>query len=129
MRLLILAHGGSWELRYQVSALAATAAARGDRVDVGFFFAALEAWAGGGWDRLDPGPPIDPARLAGLDFPPLSSLLESARETGRLRLFACSASTRVLGLGPPEVQAKVDVLCGWQTFARLIEEADRVVTL
>lgn len=128
MRLLILSQGASWERRYQVSALAASAAARGDSVDLCFFFAALDAWVRGGWDELDPEPPVDPARLASLDFPPLTTLLEGARETGHLRTFACSASTRILDLDPTEAQAKVDVLCGWQTFAKLIAEADRVVS-
>lgn len=129
MRLVVLAHGGSWEHRYQVSALAASAASAGDRVDVAFFFAALDAWARGEWDRLDPAPPVDPARLASLDFPPLSSLLDSARASGQAHLYACSASTRILGLDPAAVQTRVDALCGWQTFAKLIAQADRVVTL
>lgn len=128
MRLLILAHGGSWDRRYQVSALAASAAAAGDRVDLGLFFGALDAWARGGWDRLDPEPPIDPERLKRLDFPALTTLLEPARASGRLHVYACSASARILGLDPPVVQSGVDVLCGWQTFAKLIAEADRVVT-
>ncbi|HSL81865.1 MAG TPA: hypothetical protein VLF66_03765, partial [Thermoanaerobaculia bacterium] len=63
-----------------------------------------------------------------LDFPPLTTLLDGARDTGHLRTFACSASTRILDLDPADVQAKVDVLCGWQTFAKLVGEADRVVT-
>lgn len=82
----------------------------------------------GHWDELDPDPPVDPERLATLGFPPLSSVLGSARDTGNLNLFACSASSRVLGLDPTEVQTRVDVLCGWQTFAKLIADADRVVT-
>lgn len=127
MRLLILAHGGSWDLRYQVSALAASATAVGDRVDVALFFGALDAWVRGAWDRLDPAPPVDPEHLASLDFPPLTALLDGARATGKLRLYACSASARVLGLDPCEVQAEVDALCGWQTFTKLIAEADRVV--
>lgn len=128
MRLLILAHGASWDRRFQASALAASAASRGDGVDFCLFFAALDAWARDAWDRLDPEPPVDRERLATLDFPPLTTLLEGARETGRLRLFACSASTRILDLDPAEVQARVDALCGWQTFAKLIAETDRVVS-
>jgi predicted peroxiredoxin len=128
LRLLILSQGASWERRYQVSSLAASAASRGDAVDLCFFFAALDAWVRGGWDELDPEPPVERERLASLDFPPLTTLLDGARETGHLRTFACSASTRILGLEPPEVQARVDVLCGWQTFAKLIAETDRVVT-
>jgi len=128
LRLLILAHGAEWDRRYQVSALASTAAAAGDRVDLALFFGALDAWARGGWDRLDPAPPVDPNRLVGLDFPPLSHLLDTARASGQLRLYACSASARILGLDPCELQSKVDAVCGWQTFARLIAEADRMVT-
>lgn len=128
MRLLILAHGAAWDRRYQASALAASAASAGDRVDLAFFFAALDAWIHGHWDDLDPEPPIDPDRLAALGFPPLSSLLGSARGSGNLTLYACSASSRILGLDPTEVQTRVDMLCGWQTFHKLIGEADKVVT-
>lgn len=131
MRLLILAYGGTWEMRYQASALAASAAASGDRVDLCLFFAALDAWArddGAGWDRLDPAPPIDPDHLASLGFPPLSAMIAGARATDALRLYACSASARILDLEPPAVQARVDLLCGWQTFSKLIAEADRVVS-
>jgi peroxiredoxin family protein len=127
--LLILAHGGSWEMRFQVTSLAASAAAAGDRVDVALFFAALDAWVGGRWDDLDPGPPLDPARLESLDLPPLSSLLATGREEGRIRLFACSASTRLLGLDAARVQAAVDAQLGWQSFAKMIRESGRVVTL
>ncbi len=129
MRLLILAHGASWDRRYQASALAASAASAGDRVDLALFFGALDAWARGEWDRLDPAPPVDPGRLASLDFPPLSTLLDPPRESGVLRLYACSASVRILDLDPARVQSRVDAVCGWQTFSQLIAKADRVVTL
>lgn len=137
MHLVILARGGGWERRYEASALAASAAARGDRVDLVLLFGALDAWARDRWDELDPSPVLDEERLASLDFPPLSSLLEAARaaggegapEEGGLRLYGCSASARALGLDPGEVQRRVDVLCGWQTFTKLIAAADRVVTL
>lgn len=128
MRLCILAHGASWDRRYQASALAASAAAAGDRVDLALFFAALDAWIGDRWDDIDPEPPVDRDRLAGLGFPPLSSLIASARDSGNLTLYACSASSRILDLEPAAVQAKVDVLCGWQTFAQRIGASDRVVT-
>lgn len=137
MHLVILARGGGWERRYEASALAASAAARGDRVDLVLLFGALDAWVRGDWDTLDPSPALDRERLASLDFPPLSSLVESARATageagageGGLRLYGCSASARAVGLDPGEVQGRVDVVCGWQTFTKLIAAADRVVTL
>lgn len=126
--LLILAHGGSWDLRYQISALAASVAAVGERVDVALFFGALDAWVRGRWDELDPQPPVTAERLESLDFPPLSELLAGGREEGLIRLYACSASARMLGLETARVQAAVDAMLGWQSFSRMIRESGRVVT-
>ena len=127
--LLILAHGGTWEMRFQVSSLAASVAAAGDRVDVALFFAALDAWARGRWDDLDPAPPLLAERLESFALPPLTEMLAPGREDGLIRLYACSASTRLLGLDTATVQAEVDVLLGWQSFSRMIREAGQVVTL
>jgi predicted peroxiredoxin len=127
--LLILAQGGTWQDRFQISSLAASAAAVGEQVEVALFFAALDAWAHDGWDRLDPQPPLTAERIDALHMPPLSSLLADGRAAGRIRLFACSASTRLLGLEPAAVQARVDAIVGWQSFARMSAEAGRVVTL
>ncbi|HVR30536.1 MAG TPA: hypothetical protein VMS86_13505 [Thermoanaerobaculia bacterium] len=127
--LLILAHGGSWDRRFQISSLAASAAAAGRTVDVALFFAALRAWVAGEWDELDPEPPLDRARLVELGMPPLSSLLAPGREQGLIRLFACSASLRLYGLDPAAAQIAADAILGWQSFSRMIENAGSVVTL
>ena len=127
--LLILAHGGSWNLRFQISSLAASAAAAGERVDIALFFGALDAWARGRWDELDPEPPVSLERLESLGMPPLSELLEHGREDGLIRLYACSASARMIGLETAQVQAAVDAMLGWQSFSRMIRDAGRVVTL
>jgi len=127
--LLILAQGGAWQDRFQISSLAASAAAVGEQVEIALFFAALEAWATDQWDRLDPRPPLEPDRLLALQMPALSELLTEGRATGRIRLFACSASTRLLGLETAAVQARVDVIAGWQSFSRMTATAGRVVTL
>jgi peroxiredoxin family protein len=127
--LLILAHGGSWNLRFQISSLAASAAAAGERVDVALFFGALDAWARGRWDELDPEPPVSVERLESLGMPPLSEMLAQGREEGLIRLYACSASARMIGLETAQVQAAVDAMLGWQSFSRMIRDAGRVVTL
>jgi peroxiredoxin family protein len=127
--LLILAHGGSWDLRFQISSLAASVAAAGDRVDVALFFGALDAWARGRWDDLDPQPPVTAERLESLAMPPLSEMLAAGREEGLIRFYACSASARLLGLDTAQVAAAVDALLGWQSFSRMIRDTPRVVTL
>lgn len=116
-------------MRFQISSLAASVAAAGERVDVALFFAALDAWARGRWDDLDPAPPLSAERLESFDLPPLTEMLAPGREDGLIRLYACSASTRLLELDTATVQAKVDVLLGWQSFSRMIREAGQVVTL
>ena len=116
-------------MRFQISALAASAAAAGERVDVALFFGALDAWARRRWDELDPQPPLSAERLEGLDMPPLSEMLAAGREDGLIRLYACSASARMLGLDTAQVAAAVDALLGWQSFSRMIRDSSRVVTL
>lgn len=127
--LLILAHGGSWEMRFQTSSLAASAAAGQERVDLALFFGALEAWVSGRWDALDPRPPLSPERLESLAMPPLTQMLAAGREEGLIRIYACSASAHLLGLDLAQVQASVDAVLGWQSFSRMIRETARVVTL
>jgi peroxiredoxin family protein len=126
--LMILAHGGSWELRFQVSSLAASAAAAGEQVEIALFFAALDAWAAGHWDVLDPSPPVSVQRLESLGLPPLSNLLEQGREGGLIRIYACSASSRILGLDLGRLQESVDAVLGWQTLSRMTATAGRVVS-
>jgi peroxiredoxin family protein len=126
--LLILAHGGSWDMRFQISSLAASAAVGGDRVDLALFFGALEAWAMGRWDELDPQPPLSVERLETLAMPPLSQMLAPGREDGLIRVYACSATAHLLGLDLARVQASVDALLGWQSFSRMIRETARIVT-
>jgi predicted peroxiredoxin len=96
-------------------------------VAICLFFGALDAWAQGRWDDLDPALPLTARRLEALDFPPLSTLLAPGREEGRIRLYACSASVRFLGLEPAVVQESVDAVLGWQSFARMVAEAQRAV--
>ncbi len=126
--LMILAHGGSWELRFQVSSLAASAVAAGEEVEIALFFAALDSWAAGRWDALDPAPPVSVRRLESLGLPPLSSMLAPGRQAGAIRVYACSASSRILGLDMERLQASVDAVLGWQTLSRMTATTGRVVS-
>ena len=127
--LLILAHASSWEMRFQITSLAASAAAAGERVDLALFFGALDAWVSGRWDDVDPAPPVTASRIAASGLPPLSHMLTSGRGEGRIRVYACSTSMRLLGIDPAALQAAVDAVLGWQSFSRMIQESSRVVTM
>jgi len=129
MELLILANGSTWDSRYQISALAASAAVSGDRVKIALLNASLAVWVRGEWDRLDPAPPFDVSRIEELGFPSLSSILDQALATGNVTIYGCSAAARFLDLDLGEVQERVDALIGWQSFSRMIAKADRVISL
>ena len=83
----------------------------------------------GHWDALDPEPPLGAARLRALAMPPLTSMIEPGRSQGLIRLYACSASMRLNALDTAATQAAVDAILGWQSFSRMIEKAQSVVTL
>lgn len=125
--LLILAHGSTWEMRFQVTSLAASEAAAGAKVEIALFFGALDRWMNG-WDEVDPAPPLSAARVEAANFPALSEMLAPGRAEGLIRLYACSTSSRLLGLDTAAVQQRVDAILGWQSFSRMIREAGRVVT-
>ena len=93
------------------------------------FFAALDAWAKDEGERLDPIPPLSVEHIERLGLPSLESMIAGGREEGRIRLYACSASVRLLSLDTRTVQDRVDAILGWQTFSRLIRGASSVVTL
>jgi predicted peroxiredoxin len=124
-----LAHEESWEHRFQVSSLAATAAANGKHVGIAFFFAALRIWSTDRWSDFDPAATVDPTRIEGMGLPPLSDYLEDGRAAGLIHIYACSASIRLLGLDQAQVQERVDAIFGWQTISGLIDQAGSVVTL
>jgi len=126
--LLILAHGGSWELRFQVTSLAASAAAAGEQVEIALFFGALDAWARGRWDAYDPAPPLSAERLESLGLPPLTEILATGKSAGTIRIYACSASARFLGLDTATVQGSVDAILGWPSIQKRLREAARTVS-
>jgi predicted peroxiredoxin len=126
--LLILAHGAGWEQRFQATSLAASAAAAGREVVLALFFGALERWVAGGWDHFDVAPPLSAEALSAAGAPALSALVDEARGSGRLTLYACSASMRFLKLASKDVQSRVDVIAGWTSFQKLVFDARQVVT-
>jgi predicted peroxiredoxin len=93
--------------------MAAAAVSLGIDVTLIWFDAALQALASG--------------RLAEEESEPASAgrLLREARESGRVRLLACSASMVGGSLSPEAVRSCVDDVVGWPTAISLIRAAER----
>jgi peroxiredoxin family protein len=132
---VLLCHGGGWDRLYQAFSAAAAAAAAGRSVTVVLYFQALDRVLGAGLDHLELDPPhpgreaalAERAELAGI--PALSSLLTTARRTGRVKVLACSASMALGGHDAATSRAVIDEVVGWPTVLRLMDQAGHVLYL
>ncbi len=133
--LLVLCHDPGWDRLYQACSAAATAAAAGREVVLVFYFQALAKLVEGRLDEfsLHPRDPEAEARLEErvleIGTRPPSALLEAARETGRVKLLACSASVHLVGLENEEVRRHVDEIIGWPTVMNLMGPSAQVLYL
>jgi len=97
---------------YEAAAMAAAASSLQISVTLVWFDAALDALVSG---RLEE---------SGEEMS-AAGLLASARETGRVRCLACSASAVKGRAGIEEVRKVVDEVVGWPTVISLIRAAGR----
>ena len=98
---------------YEVAAMTASATALGVEVFLVWFGQALDALTAG---RLEEPSPTGASAAA---------LLAEAKESGRLRHLACSASAVSSRAGADGVRARVDDLVGWPTVVSLMRGAER----
>ncbi|MEO8432541.1 MAG: hypothetical protein ABI592_13595 [Acidobacteriota bacterium] len=115
---VLLLQRGAPDVLYEAAAMTASAVTMGLEVTLIWFDEALGALAGGLLDEDDRA--SDPGTLAAA-----GRLLEEARETGHLRMLACSAAA-IAGRGGLEAaRARVDDVVGWPTAISLIRAAER----
>lgn len=110
---VVLLQRGEDDALYEAAAMTASATSLGVSVTLVWFDAALEALAS---DRLEE---------AGDRGASPSALLAAARETGRLRSLACSASAVDAEAGVEKVRARVDEIVGWPTVISLMRSSTK----
>jgi predicted peroxiredoxin len=110
---VLLLQRGAEDVLYEAAAMTAAAVSLGIDVTLIWFDAALEALVSGrlAEDGEDPG-------SAG-------RLLAEARETGRVRHLACSASVVGRRLDREVLARRVDEIVGWPTAIALIRAAEK----
>jgi len=101
---LFLLRSSDWEARQEATALALTAAALGDRVQVALFGAALRAWVE---ERFDEGAPPGAERVGSL-----ARMLAEGRSDLGVELVACETAIRAAGLDPDRCRPKLDAVRG-----------------
>jgi peroxiredoxin family protein len=115
-RVAIFLHAGDYDRVHQGLSIAASAVAAGRRVDVFFFWWALERLLA---DRLDaPDFPDDELndRFEARKMPTLRALLGHLKESGLCSTYACTASMAMGTKSPDEAASRVDHLVGWSTI-------------
>jgi len=112
--LAIFLHSGAYDRLHQGLSIAASGASLGRRVDIYFFWWALERLL---TDRLDepdfPDREDVAARFEARGLPTLRTLLAHLRASGQASLVACTGSMAALGLNAAHAEGKVDTLLGW----------------
>ncbi len=98
---------------HQALSIAAAATATGRPVELYFFWWALERLVRGNLDVPDLERDDVNATMELRGVPTIRQLLDSVRDSGSAKLFACTGSIASLGLTPPDVEPKVDALIGW----------------
>lgn len=128
-KLCIVCHGSSYDKLHTVIGMAATAVSLNMEVHLFLTYGALWRVAKGTLDEAVPAlddPEVNTLYQKAVDkgvVPSLEELLEAARELGRIRLYACTTSIKVLQLTPEELQ-RVDAPMGHATFLDLASAPD-----
>jgi len=110
---VLLLQRGAEDVLYEAAAMTAAAVSLGIDVTLIWFDAALEALVSGRLEEEDQ----DPASAG--------RLLAEARETGRVRHLACSASVVGRRLDREALGRRVDDIVGWPTAIALIRAAEK----
>jgi len=131
--LVIFAHSDGFDKLYQVSSIALTATVSGRPVAVVLFFWALRAVVRGETDELifnacsPQASDTAKEKISTSNHPKPSEMLGMARESGRLKLFACSASMQFMDLELEDTRTAVDEVVGLSTILRLSEQAGDII--
>lgn len=120
-KLAVFLHAGEYDRMHQGLSIAAAAVASNRRVDVFFFWWALERLVKGALDEPDLGAAGEHVadRFETLGIPTLRSLLGHLQESGLCTLYACTGSMAIVGVTPEQVAARVDQVIGWSAILQL----------
>lgn len=126
-KVAVFLHGGEYDRVHQGLSIAAAAASSGRKVDVFFFWWALERLARDELDEPDFGPGREGStgRFESRQMPTLRELLGHLRQSGACTLYACTASMAVVGAEEAGMEAKVDRLVGWNAILQITAGAER----
>jgi peroxiredoxin family protein len=113
----IFLHSGAYDRVHQGLSIAASGLALSRRVEVYFFWWALDRLLSDRLDEVDFPERADVAeRFEARGLPTLRELLAHIRGSGQAVLVACSGSLAALGRTQAEAAGRVDLVLGWSSI-------------
>ncbi len=126
----IIAHGGTLDCLYPIFILASSAASMDWEIHVYFTFWGLNTLIKGAMEKV--GLPVDykhleapmRERLKQMNYPTPYEMLKRLKESGLLKIYACSPTMEMLGVKKEDLIPEVDKIVGAATFLDLAAKAD-----
>ncbi|HHT9109887.1 MAG TPA: DsrE/DsrF/DrsH-like family protein [Candidatus Brocadiaceae bacterium] len=129
-KFIIFAHSGTYDKLYQTITLAITAASMGKETYIFLFFWALKKFVNEEFDLTklstefgEEGSQLS-KRMRELNPISLKEILGEVRKMGNLKIYACTAAVKLMGLEEKTVKSKVDDIIGLTTILDIASGAD-----
>ncbi|MFO0794081.1 MAG: DsrE/DsrF/DrsH-like family protein [Candidatus Brocadiaceae bacterium] len=129
-KFIIFAHSGTYDKLYQTITLAITAASMGKETYIFLFFWALKKFVNEEFDVIklstefgEEGLQLS-KRMQELNPISLKEILGEVRKMGNLKIYACTAAVKLMGLEEKTVKAKVDDILGLTSILDIASGAD-----
>lgn len=129
-KFVIFAHSGTYDKLYQTITLAITAASMGKETYIFLFFWALRKFVNEEFDATklptefgEEGLQLS-KRMQELNPISLKEILGEVRKMGNLKIYACTAAVKLMGLEEKTVKAKVDDILGLTTLLNIASGAE-----
>ncbi|MFQ5957280.1 MAG: DsrE/DsrF/DrsH-like family protein [Candidatus Brocadiales bacterium] len=129
-KLTIFAHSGTYDKLYQVVTIAITAASMGREVSIFLFFWALKKFVENDLKTMDfpheygeEGAALG-ERMKALNPVSLQDMLNEVKKLDKIKIYACSANIKYMGLTDDKVKGKVDDVVGLPAILQMAEDSD-----
>jgi peroxiredoxin family protein len=129
-KFIIFAHSGTYDKLYQTITMAITAASMGKETYIFLFFWALKKFVNEEFDVTklstefgEEGSQLS-KRMRELNSISLKEILGEVRKMGNLKIYACTAAVKLMGLEEKTVKSKVDDIIGLTTILDIASGAD-----
>ncbi len=129
MKHAYVVHSGTLDKLYPVFMLASTGGAMDAEVHLFFTFWGLDAVKKGGLDKaklpgiMSLGPGMMKGQIKNVGVPSLVELMKMCRDTGNVKIYACSTTMAMMDVKKEELIDEVDEIVGAATFLDLAMDA------